>query len=227
MLCGRYAVTGPGARGWLDGLLAGRLPQEGRLALSPMLAPSGRLIGDFTVACVGRDSFHLVGSFGMQATRRVRKAAGGRHAHCGAPHARPRRVQAAHTRHFEGLMPADGSVRLQNLSARRLGFQIAGPRARELLARVTRADVSDAALPFLSARTLEVGLCDALVQRVSYTGDLGYEIYVPAEQQVALYGALAAAGADLGLRPFGMRAMMSLRLEKGFGGWGREYSHRT
>ena len=76
---------------------------------------------------------------------------------------------------------------------------------------------------FLDVRRMPVGCCDARVQRVSYTGDLGYEIYVPAEHQVSLYHSLADAGQDLGLRPFGMRAMMSLRLEKNFGSWLREY----
>jgi dimethylglycine dehydrogenase len=70
---------------------------------------------------------------------------------------------------------------------------------------------------------MEVGQCDAIVQRVSYTGDLGYEIYVPAEQQVSLYHTLANAGVAFDLKPFGMRAMMSLRLEKSFGSWMREY----
>jgi dimethylglycine dehydrogenase len=126
-------------------------------------------------------------------------------------------------RWFEQQLPNDGSVKIDNVSRQLLGFQIAGPKARALLSRVARADVSNAALPFLSAREMEVGLCDALVQRVTYTGDLGYEIYVPAVQQVALYEALTGAGADLGLRPFGMRAMMSLRLEKAFGSWLREF----
>ena len=89
--------------------------------------------------------------------------------------------------------------------------------------RTTRSDVSNAALPFLAARRLNIGLTDALVCRVTYTGDLGYEIYVAAREQKALYMALAEAGADLGMKPFGMRAMMSLRLEKGFGSWGREF----
>jgi dimethylglycine dehydrogenase len=105
----------------------------------------------------------------------------------------------------------------------RIGFQIAGPQARELLGRVTRSDVSTAAFAFLDVRELEVGLVPAIVNRISYTGDLGYEIYVEAKHQVALYHALSEAGADLGLRPFGMRAMMSLRLEKSFGSWQREY----
>jgi dimethylglycine dehydrogenase len=109
------------------------------------------------------------------------------------------------------------------MSLRRLGFQIAGPKARELLARVTDADVSNEAFPFLSVRKMDVGLARAIVQRVTYTGDLGYEIYVPARFQVALYEALTEAGRDLGLTPFGMRAMMSLRLEKSFGSWLREF----
>ena len=85
------------------------------------------------------------------------------------------------------------------------------------------ADVSNEALRFLDAREIDVGQVPALVCRISYTGDLGYEIYVDAEHQVALWQALAAAGAAHGMRPFGMRAMMSLRLEKSFGAWMREY----
>ncbi len=112
---------------------------------------------------------------------------------------------------------------MENVSTRRIGFQIAGRRVRELLSRVAKGDVSNAALPFMAAKEYDIGLCRALVQRVSYTGDLGYEIYVDAEDQVALYGTLAEAGKDLGLRPFGMRAMMSLRLEKFFGSWLREF----
>jgi dimethylglycine dehydrogenase len=91
------------------------------------------------------------------------------------------------------------------------------------LQRVTRADVSNQAFPFLSVREIDVGQCQAIVQRVSYTGDRGYEIYVPAHHQVALYQILSEAGKDLGLKPFGMRAMMSLRLDKSFGSWMREY----
>ena len=125
-------------------------------------------------------------------------------------------------RWFWQHQPAQG-VKIENVSKQRIGFQIAGPNARQLLQRVTRADVSNEAFPFLSVREIEVGQCQAIVQRVSYTGDRGYEIYVPAHHQVALYQILTEAGKDLGLRPFGMRAMMSLRLDKSFGSWMREY----
>jgi dimethylglycine dehydrogenase len=193
---GKYLVSGPGAEAWLDRIMAGRLPKEGRISLSPMLSPKGRIIGDFTITKLGEGRFQLTASYS---------------------------AQAYHLRWFEMNLPGDGSVAIENVSLKRIGFQIAGPKARELLARVARADVSKEAFPFMAAREMEVGLCDALVQRVTYTGDLGYEIYVPAEQQLALYEALTGAGADLGLRPFGMRAMMSLRLEKSFGSWLREF----
>jgi dimethylglycine dehydrogenase len=221
---GKYEVTGPAAAAWLDHVMAGRLPREGRISLTPMLAESGRLVGDFTVMRLGPEHFQLTASFG---------------------------AQAYHMRWFEDHMAAAG-VTLRNISLARIGFQIAGPRARDLLARVTDADVSNEAFPFLSVRRMKVGGIDllarvtdadvsneafpflsvrrmkvggidAIVARVSFTGDLGYEIYVAADKQVALYEALAPAGAELGLRPFGMRAMMSLRLEKNFGSWMREY----
>jgi dimethylglycine dehydrogenase len=192
---GKYDASGPGAEAWLDHVMAGRLPREGRISLTPMLSESGRLIGDFTVMRLGPDRFQLTASYA---------------------------AQGYHMRWFERHLP-DDRVDLHNVSRERIGFQIAGPNARQLLGRVTEADVSNEALPFLSVRHIVAGGIDAIVARVSYTGDLGYEIYVPAERQAALYEALAGAGADLGLRPFGMRAMMSLRLEKSFGSWMREY----
>ena len=104
-----------------------------------------------------------------------------------------------------------------------LGLAIAGPNARTLLSRLTGDDVSNAAFPFLSFRAMEVAMLPAHVGRISFTGELGYEIWVPADCQIALYDAIVAAGADLGLRHFGARALNSLRLEKSFGNWAREY----
>jgi len=192
---GKYEVTGPDAESWLNLIMANRTPALGRIALTPMLSPKGKLIGDFTMTRLAPERFQLTASFS---------------------------AQSYHLRWFQQNLPAAG-VTLRNLSTERIGFQIAGPKARDLLSRVTRADVSNAALPFLHALQADVGLVPATICRVSYTGDLGYEIYVHREHQVALYQALSEAGADLGLRPFGMRAMMSLRLEKSFGSWLREY----
>ena len=191
----KYEVSGSEAESWLNYIFANRMPGEGRIVLSPLLNARGKLIGDFTIARLGPERFQLTASY---------------------------HSQGYHLRYFHDQLPATG-VRIENVSDQRLGFQIAGPKAQELLARVTRADVSTAAFPFLGVRQFAVGLVPAIVGRISYTGDLGYEIYVDAAHQISLYDTLTAAGEDLGLTPFGMRAMMSLRLEKGFGSWLREY----
>ena len=192
---GKYRVTGAGARAWLDRIMAGLIPKPGRLSLTPMLAQSGKIIGDFTVSCLSETEFQLTASYG---------------------------AQGWHSRWFEQNMGRD--VRVENISDARSGFQIAGPKARDLLARVTRSDVSAAAFKFMDVRRMTVGMADCTVQRVSYTADLGYEIYCDQMSVRHLWDVLSAAGVDLGLRPFGMRAMMSLRLDKWFGSWGREYS---
>jgi len=191
---GKYLVEGPEAVSWLSRIMAGRIPAEERITLTPMLSPKGRIIGDFTMMRLGPETVQLTGSYS---------------------------AQNFHLRWFNAH--AAPGVTVTNVSDARLGFQIAGPRARDVLAAATGADVSTAAFPFLSVRHLAIGHIPVTVARVSYTGDLGYEIYCDAQHQVALYHLLTAAGAPHGMRPFGMRAMMSLRLEKPFGSWMREY----
>lgn len=196
----KFEVKGAHAEAWIDTIMAGRMPKPGCLTLTPMLSPRGRLIGDFTLSRLGEEETGTA-VFQMNASYVA---------------------QSFHLRWFEQHLPESG-VTIRNISEQRIGFQIAGPKARELLSRVARADVSNDALPFLGVQSMQIGPCQTTVQRVSYSGDLGYEIYLPANQQIALYQVLSEAGKDLGLRPFGMRAMMSLRLEKSFGSWLREY----
>ncbi|WP_322865747.1 FAD-dependent oxidoreductase [Aquicoccus sp. G2-2] len=190
---GKYLVTGADARGWLDRIMAGRIPKPGRLSLTPMLSEKGRLIGDFTVSCLSDDAFQLTASYG---------------------------AQAFHMRWFSAN-ETDG-VRVENISDRLNGFQIAGPKAREVLQASTRSDISD--MRFMDLRHLSIGMIDCLVQRVSYTGDLGFEIYCDPMAQRSLWEVLWAKGEPMGMRPFGMRAMMSLRLDKFFGSWLSEFS---
>ncbi len=173
---GKFRVRGPRARAWLDRMMAGAIPAPGRITLTPMLSPRGRILGDFTVTCLSDEEFQITGSYG---------------------------AQDQHLRWFEGHL--EPGVTVENVSDRLTGFQIAGPLARDLLSRVTRADVSAAGFRFMDARRMTVGLADCLVQRVSYTGDLGYEIYADIMAQRSLWNALWDAGQDLGLRPFGMR----------------------
>ena len=191
----KYEIEGPEAEAFLGRVLAGRLPPLGRMALAPMLNERGKLIGDFTLSRLGKERFLLVGS--------------------GA-------AETYHLRHFERHLPA-GGVALRARGHDLLGLAIAGPRARELLARVTTSPVDDDALPFLTIRPLEVGLVPAWVGRISYTGDLGYEIWVRSDHLRTLFVTLREAGAGLGLRLFGGRALNALRLEKGYGSWAREY----
>ncbi|MGB3279159.1 MAG: glycine cleavage T C-terminal barrel domain-containing protein, partial [Pseudorhodobacter sp.] len=192
---GKYRVTGTGARKWLDRIMAGLIPKPGRLSLTPMLAESGKIIGDFTVSCLSEDEFQLTASYG---------------------------AQGWHGRWFEQHL--EDGVQVENISYQRSGFQIAGPNARELLSRVTRSDVSADAFKFMDLKPMTVGMAKCIVQRVSYTADLGYEIYCDHMSMRHLWTVLNEAGRDLGLRAFGMRAMMSLRLDKFFGSWGREFS---
>jgi len=192
---GKFRVTGTGARAWLDRIMAGNIPKPGRLSLTPMLSHKGRIIGDFTVTSLSETEFQITGSYG---------------------------AQDQHLRWFQQNL-AD-NVCVENVSDTVTGFQIAGPRARDLLARVTRADVSATAFKFMDAKRITIGMANCLVQRVSYTGDLGFEIFTDFMSERALWNALWEAGQDLGLRPFGMRAMMSLRLDKLFGSWAREFS---
>ena len=192
----RYEVRGPGAGQWLDHLLASRLPAVGRIRLAPMLNPAGRLMGDLTVTRLEEDRYWLVGSYYLQEW---------------------------HLRWFHDHLPASG-VAIENLSESWLGFSLSGPRSREILAALTHGDVSDRSLPFMGCASIDIGPTAAMVARLSLTGELGYEINVHASQQHALWQALMAAGTPLGMRPIGMRAQDSLRLEKGYGVWSLEFS---
>jgi dimethylglycine dehydrogenase len=191
----KHAFKGEGARAHLDHVLAGRLPRPGRIALSPMLTPKGRLYGDLSVACLAEDDFMLFGSGAMQ---------------------------EAHRRWFEARLPESG-VRYENVSGRLHGIGISGPQSRTLLSRITRDDVSAQTLKFRDVRQTFVGDVPAILVRMSFSGELGYEIYVAPAHQLKLAEAIEAAGADLGLRWYGARTLMSLRLEKGWGAWTLEY----
>ncbi|MFM7066507.1 MAG: FAD-dependent oxidoreductase, partial [Gammaproteobacteria bacterium] len=192
----KYRVSGPGAAAWLDRVLACRLPKAGRMTLAPMLKEDGRLIGDFPLANLGTEGWLIIGS--------------------GA-------AEEYHLRWFQQHLPEDGSVTLVPQTAALAGLAIAGPRSRELLARLTTEDVSGTAFRFMDIRRMTLGLAEAMVGRVSYTGDLGYELWCEPQYQRHLFLAIERAGADLGLRPFGSRALNALRLEKGYGSWAREY----
>ncbi len=191
----KHSFSGAGARAYLDYVLAGRMPGAGRLALTPMLTAKGKLYGDLTVACLDGEHFLVVGSGAMQ---------------------------EAHRRWFEQHLPAVG-VAYENVSDAYHGIAISGPKSRELLARICRDDVSAEAFKFRDVRRAFVAGLPAIVARLSFSGELGYEIYVAPQFQLRLAEGIEEAGADLGLRWYGGRALMSLRLEKGWGAWTLDY----
>ena len=195
----RYEVSGPAAFAWLDHLFASRLPDVGRIRLSPMLSGTGHLMGDLTVARLDDDVYWLTGSYYLQEW---------------------------HMRWFRQHRPDDG-VELRNVTDAHMGFSVSGPASREILAGLTHEDVSNDDLPFLGVRTIDVGSARAVVGRISLTGELGYEIVVPTNRHRKLLDDLFDAGADLGLRLIGDRAIDSLRLEKGYGIWSAEFRQDT
>ncbi len=127
-------------------------------------------------------------------------------------------VQEMHRRWFESHLDAY-HVTYRNMSSQYHGIAISGPNSRELLSRVTRDDVSADGMKFRDVRRTFVGDVPAILSRLSFSGELGYEIYVQPEYQLKLYQSLVAAGDDLGLTHYGGRALMSLRLEKNWGAW--------
>jgi len=192
----RYEVTGPGAEAWLDHLLASRLPGIGHIRLAPMLGEAGRLMGDLSVTRFNDDRFWLTGSYYLQDW---------------------------HQRWFRAQMP-EGGVALRNITDLWMGFSVSGPTSRRILEELVHDDVSNGAFPFLSVRQMGVGSShQAVVGRISLTGELGYEIVVPTERHLTLWHELREAGQPNGLRLIGDRAVDSLRLEKGYGIWSAEF----
>jgi len=194
----KYRVSGEGADAWLSSLLTQRMPAPGRITLTAMLNEAGRIVGEFTV---GRASeapvYHVFGSL-------------------------PAEVH--HSRWFRHHLPADESVSFEVLGLGLTGLSLTGPHARDVLAAVAPdLDLSTEAFPFMTFREVDLGMVPAHVARLNYSGDLGYELWVAPAHQRALFDRVVEAGEPHGLRLFGMRALMSLRLEKSYGTWFREY----
>ncbi|GGH29058.1 dimethylglycine dehydrogenase [Alsobacter metallidurans] len=186
----KYVVSGPGAEAWLDSILANRIPKKiGRLALTHLLSQNGGVRCEFTVLRIGPQSFYLVGA-------------------------------GAYERHdwdyLHKLRPRDGSVDLQKVTTQYGVLVLAGPRSREVLQSLTDTDLSNAAFPWLSGQTISVGAASARALRVNFVGELGFELHHSIETQNYIFDRLMEAGKPYGIRPFGIKAMDSLRLEKSY-----------
>ena len=176
-----HKFTGKGAKAFLNKVLAGRIPGPGRVNLTPMLLESGKLNGDLTVACIDEETFYLFGSSV---------------------------AQNMHLRWFEMHLEDVQDVLYQNMTDDFHGIAISGPNSRELLSRLTREDVSSEEFKFRDIKDTFIGGVPVLCVRISFTGELGYEIYVAPQYQLKLFEAIEEAGADLNLKWFGGRALM-------------------
>ena len=186
----KFSVTGPGAAAWLDGLFANRLPGIGRVGLTVMCTPQGGVTGEYTVVREGENAFYLVSTPAGEVLNHD--------------------VLRRH-------LPKDGSVTLRNLSEELGVLSLTGPKAREILQPLTDNDLSNAAFPWLSCQMGEVGYArDVRLIRVSYTGELGWELHHPLSYNRHLVDCLIKAGEPHGMRLFGLEAIESLRLDKGY-----------
>jgi len=192
---GKYEVSGRAARTWLDRVLACRIPRFGRMGLAPMLSPAGKIIGDFSIACLAADRYLIMGS-GF--------------------------AEEFHLRWFwQAEPPADVFVR--SVASTLCGVSIAGPKSRELVQRLVRDDLSAAVFKLFDVRQTAVGFAPAIVTRAGFTGELGYEIWTTPDYFATLYDDVWNAGQDLELKVFGGRALSSLRLEKGYGSFNKDF----
>jgi len=192
-----YVVKGEGAQQWLDSVLANNMPTEiGRSCLSPLIGVYGGVAGDFTVTKVSDNEYFMVGS-----------GLGERY----------------HQRFFNSVPMPKGTT-LEVATDRIAGFNVAGPESRTLLQRLSNEDLSNESFRFIRSKTISVAGVECLAIRVSFTGDLGWELHCDESDQVKLYTALLETAGPLGGGPVGSRALGSLRIEKGYGSWGREYS---
>ena len=191
----KHEFQGPDARNFLDYVLSGRIPKPGRICLNPMLTPKGKLYGDLTVACLNNNNFIVFGS--------------------GA-------VQEMHRRWFEKHLK-DFNVIYKNRSDDFHGLALSGPKSRNLLQKLVRENISNENFKFRDVREMYVAGVPAIVNRISFTGELGYEVYVAPHFQLKLYEEMETVGKEFNLKPFGSRALMSMRLEKNWGAWSLDF----
>lgn len=196
--CGftRFEVTGSGAAPFLDRMFCTRLPETGRVRLAYMLRPNGTVWSEATICRFAEDCFILLGP------------------------------TAARERDFDWLqshLPANGNVALRHGTERTSTLMVMGPRSRELLSRLSDADLCREAATPMSLREIDVARVEATALRVSFVGELGWELHVDDADVADLYTALHSAGSDLGMRDFGSYALNAMRIEKAYHGWSTEF----
>ena len=191
-------ISGPGAESFLDNLVANKIPQKnGRVNLCHALNTKGGVLSEYTIAKEKNDSFYIVSAGAFQ--------------------------RLDHD-WIKKWMPKDRSVTFENLTNSIGVLVVAGPKARDLMKKVSKTDFSNSNFPWLSSKKIEVGLAPTIAMRMNFVGELGWELHHPIEYQNHIFDVLMKAGEEFGLKPFGIRAMDSLRIEKTYKLVGTEMS---
>ena len=191
-------ISGPGAESFLDILVANKLPKKiGRVNLCHALNTKGGVLSEFTIAKESIDSFYIVSAGAFQ--------------------------RLDHD-WIKKCMPKDRSVTFENLTNSIGVLVLAGPKSRDLMKKVSKNDFSNANFPWLSAKKIDVGFASSIAMRMNFVGELGWELHHPIEFQNHIFDILIKEGAEFNLKPFGIRAMDSLRIEKTYKLVGTEMS---
>ncbi len=194
----KIEVSGHGARAWLESIFANSIPKKrGRIALAHALTPAGGVRAEFTIYEWAPGRFYMVSSGALEA-----------HDHD----------------NLARLLPKDGSVQLQPITQKYGVFVLAGPKSRDVLKKLTRTNLANDSFPWLTGKAISVGVATAHALRVNFVGELGWELHHPIEMQNYIFDQLMEAGAEFSIRPFGIRAMGAMALEKSYRSMGRELS---
>ena len=193
----KYSCKGPGAEKWLNSVFANRMPSEvGQSCLTPLISVFGGIAGDATVTKISNDEFWVVSSG----------------------------ISERYQQRFYNSVKLPENTSFRSRTNEMCGFNIAGPKSREILQRLSNQDLSNKNWSFMRSGMLSIAGVKCLALRISFTGDLGWELYCEANKQQILYEALIQEAVSKRGGPVGTRALMSLRIEKGYGSWSREYS---
>ena len=193
----KFRVTGPDAYAFLDNLSCNKLPQkDGRLGLTLFHAPKGGIMAEQSITRISETEFLLMGAIGSELK----------------------------DKNWLDWHKGDYDVEIENITESWGGLLLTGPKARDILEQVSMDDFSNAGFPWLSCREIQIDSAKVLALRVSYAGELGWELHMPSYQVISIYESLMEFGEPMGLRNFGTRAFNSMRMEKAYRAYGHEFT---
>jgi len=197
----KYDISGPDAEAFLNRLCANRMPAKiGRIVLAHILSKNGRILGEVTITRLGDDRYYLLSAAG---------------------------AELRDLDHLTQGVADDESVAIENVTDDRGVLVLAGPRARDVLAKLTDASLENDSFRWLTAQEISVAGVPTRAMRVNYVGELGWELHPPMQDLETVYDAIWEAGSEFDIADFGLYAVNSLRIEKAYRGWGAELTNEV